>query len=112
MATTPSIGAVVKCPAAGPWKPNLTFDGSNSAAPVTSTVTVEPANAKAPFDVIANVYLLLGDTDRGFEWMERAVSKHASYVRWMNVHPAFDPWRNDPRFVALVQKLRLPAARS
>ena len=61
---------------------------------------------------IANVYLLLGDTDRGFEWMGRAVSKHAGYVRWMNVHPAFDPWRNDPRFIALVQQLRLPAARS
>jgi TolB-like protein/DNA-binding winged helix-turn-helix (wHTH) protein/Flp pilus assembly protein TadD len=64
----------------------------------------------APADLysIANVYLLLGDTDRGFEWMERAVAKRVGYVRWMNVHPAFDQWRSDPRFVALVQQLRLP----
>jgi len=34
------------------------------------------------------------------------------YVRWMNVHPAFDRWRNDPRFVALVAQLRLPATGS
>lgn len=64
----------------------------------------------SPADVysIANTYLLLGDTDRGFEWMQRAVSGRVSYTRWMNVHPAFDRWRNDPRFVALVAQLRLP----
>lgn len=64
-----------------------------------------------PADVysIANTYLLLGETDRGFEWMQRAVSGRVGYTRWMNVHPAFDRWRNDPRFVALVAQLRLPA---
>jgi TolB-like protein/DNA-binding winged helix-turn-helix (wHTH) protein/thioredoxin-like negative regulator of GroEL len=61
---------------------------------------------------IANVYFLIGDADRGFEWMERAVSKRLGYVRWMNVHPAFDPWRSDPRFAALVRQLRLPATGS
>ena len=68
----------------------------------------------APVDLyaIANVYLLLGDTDRGFDWMGRAVSKRVGYVRWMNVHPAFDRWRGDPRFAALVQQLRLPATGS
>jgi len=68
----------------------------------------------APLDLfaIANVYFLLGDADRGFAWMERAVSKRLSYVRWMNVHPAFDPWRSDPRFAALVRQLRLPTAGS
>jgi len=68
----------------------------------------------APVDLyaIANVYFLLGDADRGFEWMERAVSKRLGYVRWMNVHPAFDRWRSDPRFAALVQRLRLPQTSS
>jgi hypothetical protein len=46
------MGADVKCVTAGPWKLNFTFDGSNAASPVSSTVTVEPGNASAPFDVI------------------------------------------------------------
>jgi TolB-like protein/DNA-binding winged helix-turn-helix (wHTH) protein/tetratricopeptide (TPR) repeat protein len=68
----------------------------------------------APLDLyaIAGVYFLLGDADRGFEWMERAVSKRLNLVRWMNVHPAFDAWRGDPRFVALVQQLHLPTTGS
>lgn len=70
--------------------------------------TIEPKPSPVDLYAIANVYLLLGDTDLGFEWMGRAVAKRASYVRWMNVHPAFDPWRNDPRFIALIQQLRLP----
>jgi TolB-like protein/DNA-binding winged helix-turn-helix (wHTH) protein/thioredoxin-like negative regulator of GroEL len=61
---------------------------------------------------IGNTYLLLGDAERGFEWLGRAVARRMGYVRWMNVHPAFDRWRNDPRFVALVAQLRLPATGS
>jgi TolB-like protein/DNA-binding winged helix-turn-helix (wHTH) protein/tetratricopeptide (TPR) repeat protein len=68
----------------------------------------------APVDLFAmgNVYFQLGDADRGFAWLERAVGKRLGYVRWINVHPAFDPWRSDPRFIALVQQLRLPATGS
>jgi TolB-like protein/DNA-binding winged helix-turn-helix (wHTH) protein/Tfp pilus assembly protein PilF len=70
--------------------------------------TLERNPAPADLYSIANVYLRLGDTDRGFEWMRRAVGKRVGYVRWMNVHPAFDPWRSDPRFNALVEQLQLP----
>jgi tetratricopeptide (TPR) repeat protein len=67
-----------------------------------------------PIDLltIAMVYFHLGDKDRGFEWLERAVSQRVGFARWLNVHPAYDPFRNDPRFVALVKQLRLPSASS
>ena len=71
---------------------------------------IEPNPGRIDLFRIANVYLLLGDTDRGFEWMGRAFSNRISNVKWMNVHPDFDPWRSDPRFVALVQQLRLPTS--
>ena len=58
---------------------------------------------------IAMVYFHLGDDERGFHWLERAVEKRVASVRWLNVHPAYDKWRADPRFVALVRQLRLPA---
>jgi hypothetical protein len=55
------------------------------------------------------VYFHLGDAERGFHWLERAVEKRVASMRWLNVHPAYDKWRADPRFVALVRQLRLPA---
>lgn len=58
---------------------------------------------------IALAYFHLGDHDRGFQWLERAVQKRLSSVRFLNVHPMFDTWRADPRFVALVRQLRLPS---
>jgi TolB-like protein/DNA-binding winged helix-turn-helix (wHTH) protein/tetratricopeptide (TPR) repeat protein len=57
---------------------------------------------------IAMVYLHLGDDDRGFHWLERAVERRLGAMPFLNVHPAYDRWRKDPRFVALVRQLRLP----
>jgi len=58
---------------------------------------------------IAMVYFHLGDDDAGFKWLERAVQQRLSYMRFMNVHPIYDKWRTDPRFVALVRQLHLPS---
>lgn len=64
-----------------------------------------------PRDVVplALVYFRLGDDDRGFQWLERAVRGRLSSVRFLNVDPAFDRWRADPRFTALIRELRLPS---
>jgi len=58
---------------------------------------------------IGTAYLVLGETDRGFDWLGRAVARRAGPARWFNVHPGYDRWRHDPRFVALVEQLHLPA---
>jgi TolB-like protein/DNA-binding winged helix-turn-helix (wHTH) protein/Flp pilus assembly protein TadD len=58
---------------------------------------------------IAMVYFNLGDDEQGFHWLQRAAEKRLSSLRFLNVDPAYDKWRADPRFVALVRQLRLPA---
>jgi TolB-like protein/DNA-binding winged helix-turn-helix (wHTH) protein/Flp pilus assembly protein TadD len=65
----------------------------------------------APADLLSLgvTHLLLGNDERGFDFLEQAVAKRLGYMRWMNVHPLYDPWRNHPRFVALVKQLRLPS---
>jgi predicted Zn-dependent protease len=65
---------------------------------------------QAPFDLqaAAFAYFALGDTDRGFEWLTRAFDERAGYVPWVRVQPAFDGVRSDPRFKALVARLKLP----
>jgi hypothetical protein len=61
-----------------------------------------------PYNV-AQVYFALGDLDRGFEWMSKAIDKRQGLARWLNVTPAFDAVRSDPRFAALVARMKLPA---
>jgi serine/threonine protein kinase/tetratricopeptide (TPR) repeat protein len=57
---------------------------------------------------IAGVYFALGDTDRGFEWLTKAVDQLQGFVRWLKVTPEFDAVRSDPRYAALVARLKLP----
>ena len=57
---------------------------------------------------VAIAYFALGDKDRGFEWLTKAFDQRAGYVPWANVHWIFDGIRSDPRFKALVARLRLP----
>lgn len=33
-----------------------------------------------------------------FQGLERAVEKRMSYMRFLNVHPAYERWRVEPRF--------------
>ncbi len=45
----------------------------------------------------AQVHLALGETDRAFEWVERAVEAHAVGLIWLDVQPIFRELREDPR---------------
>jgi len=57
---------------------------------------------------MAGAYFALGDNDRGFEWLTKGFDTRAGYVPFLNVAPAFDGVRSDPRFKALVARLKLP----
>ena len=78
----------------------------HEALAILDTVEKKPR----PGDVlaIAMAHLNLGDADRGFQWLERGVATRLGYMRFLGVHPMYDKWRADPRFVALVRQLRLP----
>ena len=56
---------------------------------------------------IARVYNLLGDTDRAFQWLDKAYEDHDLDVTIAVDHPEFANLRTDPRYVDLARKLRL-----
>jgi serine/threonine-protein kinase len=56
---------------------------------------------------MANIYARLGDKDRAFHWLEKALEQRAWLVAQMKVEPRFDPLRDDPRFTALLKKVGL-----
>ena len=74
------------------------------------------ATHQAYFPVIlARTYVMLGDKDRAFSWLEEAYRHrdiHSlsldSHLAWINVDPRFDPLRSDPRFKDLLRQMGLP----
>ena len=57
---------------------------------------------------VANIYFALGDKDRGLAWLTRAVDGHHPLVYALKVDPPYDDVRSDPRFQALVARMKLP----
>ena len=57
----------------------------------------------------ASLYADLGDRDNAFKWLETAFQERERVMVVLNVHPLFDPIRNDPRFVDLVRRVGLPS---
>ena len=56
---------------------------------------------------LAMVYAALGDADRAFEWLSRAVDEFDSIVFCLH-YPEFRPLRSDPRFQDLLTRVGLP----
>jgi TolB-like protein/Tfp pilus assembly protein PilF len=52
---------------------------------------------------LAAVHVALGDSDRAFESLGRAVQAHDRALIWLRVAPRFEPVRSDPRFRAILK---------
>ena len=61
----------------------------------------------SPFRV-AYVHIGLGETDRAFEWLQKAIDARDWQMGMLKVEPAFDVLRSDQRFAALVERVGLP----
>jgi TolB-like protein len=60
--------------------------------------------------MLATVYCALGDRDRAFEQLERALSIRDVWVVWVGVEPQFDRLRADPRLGKLLRRMNHPLA--
>jgi DNA-binding winged helix-turn-helix (wHTH) protein/Tfp pilus assembly protein PilF len=54
---------------------------------------------------LALIYAALGDRDAAFDLLARAVDERSYWVIYLNVDPALDPLRSDPRFAALSRRV-------
>jgi tetratricopeptide (TPR) repeat protein len=59
-----------------------------------------------------HAHLGLGEIDAALEWFDRAVEERDQIMMPILSYRHFDPLRDDPRFVALVRKMKLPVAAS
>jgi len=59
----------------------------------------------SPFN-LALIYLGLGDRERAINYLEQSYAADSQWLGWLKGDRIFDPLRSDPRFVALMKKLR------
>ncbi len=56
---------------------------------------------------IAAIYASLGNKEEAFVWMDKAYEARTGALPVTFASPIFDPLRSDPRFTALLKKMRL-----
>jgi len=57
---------------------------------------------------VAQVYAWRGETDRAFEWLERAYEHRDAGLGYLKYDPFLRNLRSDPRYTALLKKMNLP----
>ena len=76
---------------------------------LTQAMEVQNANGSPPPAFFAAMmYGLLDEKDRAFWWLEKGYQQRDPAYGALNVDACWDPLRNDPRFVSLVQRVGLP----
>ena len=67
-----------------------------------------PEDLRIRGQLLAFVYLGLGDIDSVFEWLNYAFSKKEFFFSWIRGHLVFEPIRKDPRYQDLLKAANLP----
>ncbi len=55
----------------------------------------------------ALIHFRLGEADRGFAWLDRAFEDGDHWLEFIKVFPGFDGVRTDPRYFALLERLKI-----
>jgi hypothetical protein len=56
---------------------------------------------------IASAYIGMGNNDQAIASLEKAYAQHSNGLIVLNVDPAYDPLRGDPRFQNLLRRVGL-----
>ncbi len=91
------------------WAVRYTNDLRNSATRSGAKGYWEAEIRSGPSDSIykAVAYCKIGDIDKAFEFLEKAVEKERTNVVWLKVMPEFDSIRSDPRYDQLLRRVGL-----
>jgi len=57
---------------------------------------------------MSKIYLGLGETTQGLEWLEKAYARRAIGLLWLGTEPVFDSVRSEPVFLDILRKLNFP----
>jgi len=58
---------------------------------------------------MALVHTGLGQKDEAFNWLEKAFDERSHWLVWLRLDPRWNALRGDPRFAALIERMKYPA---
>jgi TolB-like protein/Flp pilus assembly protein TadD len=67
-----------------------------------------PEGVRVKGQLLAFVYVGLGDLESAFEWLRYAVANKEFFISWLRGYPLFEPVRVDPRYRELLAMAGLP----
>ncbi|HYX27091.1 MAG TPA: tetratricopeptide repeat protein [Pyrinomonadaceae bacterium] len=76
------------------------------AVKLIDELKAESGRRYIPGYFLATAYLALGDKDAAIAMIEKDVRERGTYVQWITIDPELDSLRSDPRFVALLEKVK------
>ncbi|MGA2329328.1 MAG: protein kinase [Bryobacteraceae bacterium] len=113
-----AIGAAKKALELDPKRPLLlatlaiayTKSGQRAEAQRTFAA-IEEQQKRGGFPAIfmALVHVETGDKDNALRWLEKAMNERNVYLLHLKSYEVWDPLRADPRFAALVRRMKFPA---
>ena len=74
---------------------------------ILDSLKLQSKNIYVSSDIVATIYVALGDHDRAFEYLQKAFEDRAGWMIWLRVDPVWNPLRNDQRFYTLLKKMDL-----
>ena len=86
---------------------NALSNKREEARKVVAELIARSAHEYIDETIIAYIFVALGDTDQTFAWLNKAYESRGGNVPWITVEPKFDSIRSDPRFGALLRRMRL-----
>ena len=76
-----------------------------AAQELVRSIEILSASKYVPASHLFLAYIGIGDREKAFKAIERAVEERDGYVVFLQIEPLLDPFREDPRFVALMRKV-------
>jgi TolB-like protein/thioredoxin-like negative regulator of GroEL len=93
------------------WRPNglpLGFHALGRAADANAALAAQVKDSAGAEFQAAETYAYFGDSDNAFHWLDQAVLKHDPGIQWLRGDPMLKGLVHDPRYAALLQRLKLP----
>lgn len=83
-------------------------DDTQGAREFLAQLTARAHESYVPSTCFARIHLSLGEISRALEWLETGCEQHDLTMVMLKVHPIYDPLRQQPRFQAILQRMRFP----
>src|SRR5438477_7546422 len=80
----------------------------NEALKIRDQLLQERRTRYVSAQVIAAIYVGLGDKEEAFRWLELAAIEHSGILQWIAFLPEFRPLRPDSRFANLLRRIGVP----